>query len=131
MRKPIGEGALLVGHAGYGKAQLIRTDSLGCTLPNCLDTNLHLGFKEFEEIQKQDLILYPNPAIDRIQIAINQQGEKVEKVVIYDINGREILNKSYNEYLVNIDVSNYNKGVYIVSVIGRNGAVFNKKFIKE
>ncbi len=131
MRKPIGEGALLVGHAGYGKAQLIRTDSLGCTLPNCLDTNLHLGFKEFEEIQKQDLILYPNPAIDRIQIAINQQGEKVNQVIIYDINGREILNKSYNEYLVNIDVSNYNKGVYIVSVIGRNGAVFNKKFIKE
>ncbi|RLD66962.1 MAG: hypothetical protein DRI84_03595, partial [Bacteroidetes bacterium] len=68
---------------------------------------------------------------DRIQIAINQQGEKVEKVVIYDINGREILNKTFNKYLVNIDVSNYSKGVYFVSVTGRNGAVFNKKFIKE
>ena len=131
MRKPVGEGALLVGHAGYGKAQLIRTDSLGCTLPNCLDTNLHLGIQEFEQIQKQELILYPNPVHDQLQIAINQQGVKVEQVIIYDINGREILNKSYNDYLVNINVSSYTTGLYIVKISGTDGREWSRKFIKE
>jgi hypothetical protein len=122
------------GYLLYGVSQgawLVKTDSIGCVMPNCLDTMMHIGIEEFEKLKEQKLIIYPNPAIDRIQIAINQQGEKVEKVVIYDINGREILNKTFNEYLINIDVSNYNNGVYVVSVTGRNGAVFNKKFIKE
>jgi len=122
------------GYLLYGVSKgawLVKTDSIGCVMPNCLDTMMHIGIEEFEKLKEQKLIIYPNPAIDRIQIAINQQGEKVEKVVIYDINGREILNKTFNEYLINIDVSNYNKGVYVVSVTGRNGAVFNKKFIKE
>ena len=122
------------GYLLYGVSQgawLVKTDSIGCVMPNCLDTMMHIGIEEFEKLKEQKLIIYPNPAIDRIQIAINQQGEKVEKVVIYDINGRERLNKTFNKYLVNIDVSNYSKGVYFVSVTGRNGAVFNKKFIKE
>ena len=131
MRKPIGEGALLVGHAGYGKAQLIRTDSLGCTLPNCLDTNLHLGFDEFEQFKNEDVILYPNPTHDQLQIAVNKQGTKVEQVVIYDITGKEIYRKTYEEYLVNIDVSNYKTGVYLVKVKGTDGREWSKKFIKE
>lgn len=102
---------------------------MGCTLPNCLDTNLHLGFEEFEQIRNQEIILYPNPAQEKVQIAINQHGERVDQIIIYDLNGREILNGTFNEYLVNIDLTNYNKGFYIIKVIGSNGEVFSDKFI--
>lgn len=112
-------------------AWLVKTDTLGCVMPNCLDTMMHIGIEEFEEIQKQELILYPNPTHDQLQIAVNQQGTKVEQVIIYDINGREILNKFYNEYLVNINVSSYNTGIYIVKVSGTDGSEWSRKFIKE
>jgi len=131
MKNPIGEGVLLVGRVHTMGAFLIRTDSLGCTLPNCLDTNLHVSIEEIVEMQKQKLIIYPNPVHDKLQIAINNQGEKVEQIVIYDINGREILKKSYMSYLINIDVSNLNKGVYIIKVKGSSGNVLSKKFIKN
>jgi hypothetical protein len=112
-------------------AFLIRTDSLGCTLPNCLDTNLHVSIEEILELQKQKLIIYPNPVQNKIQIAINNQGEKVEQIVIYDIGGREILKENRMGYLINIDVSNFDKGVYIIKVKGSSGNVLSKKFIKN
>jgi len=123
------EGYLLYGVAAG--AWLVKTDSIGCVMPNCLDTMMHIGIEEFEQLRKEKIILYPNPAHAKLQIAINQQGEKVEQVIIYDINGREILNKSFNAYLIDIDISNYKHGVYIVKVIGSNGAIWNKKFIKN
>lgn len=122
-------GFLLYGVAGG--AWLVKTDTMGCVMPNCLDTMMYIGIEEFEQIKKQELILYPNPTHDKLQIAINQQGEKVEHVIIYDINGREILNKTFNEYLVNIDVRNYKNGVYIVKVSGTDGSEWSRKFIKE
>jgi len=131
LKNPIGEGALLVGRVHTKGAFLIRTDSLGCTLPNCLDTNLHVSIEEIVSMQKQSLILYPNPVHNKLQIAINQQGKKVKQVMIYDINGRVILNQAFNEYLVDIDVSNYSKGVYIVKVKGTDGREWSRKFIKK
>jgi hypothetical protein len=131
VKNPIGEGALLVGRVHTMGAFLIRTDSMGCTLPNCLDTTLHVGLEEIIEMRNQSLIVYPNPTQDKLQIAINQQGEKVEKVVIFDINGREVLNKTFSEYLVDLNVNSLNKGIYMIKVIGNTGGVFNSKFIKE
>jgi hypothetical protein len=131
MKNPIGEGVLLVGRVHTKGAFLIRTDSLGCTLPNCLDTNLHVSIEEILELQKQKLIIYPNPVHDNLQIAVNNQGEKVEQIVIYDINGREILKENRTGYLINIDVSNFDKGVYIIKVKGSSGNVLSKKFIKN
>jgi len=51
--------------------------------------------------------------------------------MIYDINGRKILNETFNKYLVNIDISNYNKGIYIIKVTGSNEVIWSGKFIKD
>lgn len=122
------------GYLLYGVSQgawVVKTDSIGCVMPNCLDTMMHIGIEEFEEIQKQELILYPNPTHDQLQIAVNQQGTKVEQVIIYDISGKEIYRKAYDEYLVNIDVRNYKTGVYLVKVNGTDGSEWSRKFVKE
>jgi hypothetical protein len=133
MRRAHDGGYLIVGRSsrqGVG-GWFVKTDSLGFALPNGGDTLYHIGIEEFEVIQKQELILYPNPARDNIQIAINIQGVKVEQVVIFDINGREVLRKTFSDFLVNMNVSSLNKGIYMIKVIGNNGRVFNSKFIKE
>ncbi len=131
MRKPKGEGVLLVGHAGYGKAQLIRTDSLGCSLPNCLDTVVHIAIEDIEVLKKQSLIIYPNPAHSSIQFAINRQGEQIADISIYDINGREIMHQKHNSSLFSFDVSALSKGIYIVKVLSNQGEVLIKKFVKN
>ena len=131
LENPIGEGALLVGRVHTKGAFLIRTDSLGCTLPNCLDTNLHVSINEIVELQKQKLIVYPNPAHNQVQVAINKQGESLRQIIIYDINGREVLNRRYNKYLVDIDISKLSKGVYIIKAEGSLGDIETSKFSKQ
>jgi len=131
LKNPIGEGALLVGRVHTKGAFLIRTDSLGCTLPNCLDTTLHVGIKEILELKEKKLIVYPNPAQNQIQIAINQQGAMVKQIIVYNISGKEIIRRSANNYVVNIDISSLTKGVYIVKVESNMGDIRSSKFVKK
>jgi len=131
LKNPIGEGALLVGRVHTKGAFLIRTDSLGCTLPNCLDTTLHVGIEEILELKEKKLIIYPNPAQNQIQIAINQQGAMVKQIIVYNISGKEIQRRTANSYLVNMDISRLAKGVYIVKVESSLGDIRSSKFIKQ
>jgi len=131
LKNPIGEGALLVGRVHTMGAFLIRTDSLGCTLPNCLDTTLHVSLEEIIELKEQKLIVYPNPTQHTIQVAINEQGERLEQIIIYDINGREIINETMDTYIFTKDISSFSKGVYIIKVKGSNGSILSKKFVKH
>lgn len=122
------------GYLLYGVAQgawLVKTDSIGCVMPNCLDTMLHIGFEEFEEIQKQELIVYPNPAHDKVQFAINIQGEKIAEYEIYDNSGRSITQKKPDSYLVSFSVIDLPQGMYIVKIISNNQKQFVGKFVKE
>ncbi len=112
-------------------AMLIKTDSLGCLLPNCADTLIHLDIKDISELKKHDIIIYPNPAQNQIQIAINQQGAMVKQIIVYNISGKEILRRTANNYLVNMDISSLAKGVYIVKVESRLGDIRSSKFIKQ
>ncbi len=131
VKNPIGEGALLVGRVHTMGAFLIRTDSLGCTLPNCLDTTLHVSIEEIVALKEQDLIVYPNPALNTIQIAVNKQGEKIEQIAIFDINGREIFSETLNTFLFTKEISDLSNGVYIINVKGNKGSILTKKFIKQ
>lgn len=131
VKNPIGEGALLVGRVHTMGAFLIRTDSLGCTLPNCLDTTLHVSLEEIVEMQDQKLIVYPNPTQDKVQFAINLQGVKIEELAVYDISGRQVLNEKPDSYLFSYDVSHLPTGVYVVKIKSTSGDFYNGKFVKE
>jgi hypothetical protein len=131
VKNPIGEGALLVGRVHTMGAFLIRTDSMGCTLPNCLDTTLHVSLEEIVEMQDQKLIVYPNPTQDKVQFAINLQGVKIEELAVYDISGRQVLNEKPDSYLFSYDVSHLSTGVYVVKIKSTSGDFYNGKFVKE
>ncbi len=131
LKNPIGEGALLVGRVHTKGAFLIRTDSLGCTLPNCLDTTLHVSIEEIMELKEQKLIVYPNPTQHTIQVAINEQGERLKQLTIYDINGREIFNEFMDIYIFTKNINKFPKGVYIIKVKGSKGSILSKKFVKQ
>lgn len=104
---------------------------MGCTLPNCLDTTLHVSLEEVVEMQDQKLIVYPNPAHDQIQFAINLQGVKIEEIAIYDISGRLMLNEKTDSYLFSYNVSHLPTGVYVVKIRSNKGDLFTGKFVKE
>ncbi len=77
------------------------------------------------------LALYPNPTSNIVNL-VNKTNISLEKMIIYDINGKLInqagLRAMQGEKAV--DVSSFAPGVYIVKIIGDNASTV-KRLIKE
>ncbi|GGE44200.1 T9SS type A sorting domain-containing protein [Psychroflexus planctonicus] len=83
-----------------------------------------LSNENFEEIE---FSIYPNPAKDLLHM--ESQKNKIEQITIYNLNGKQVLNSTYNENQP-IDISNLAKGMYLVKVKTENGSL-TKKLIKD
>jgi hypothetical protein len=63
-----------------------------------------------EEIE---ISLYPNPASDRVMIESNSAIQSLE---IYSINGQRVYQSNTNDFEVQINVSEFESGVYLVKI---------------
>ncbi len=75
--------------------------------------------------------VFPNPVLDYLNISIASKNEPIKKITIYNIQGKQILQKTINASQTIINVSSLAKGVYILEGVTRSGAIFREKFVKE
>jgi len=74
------------------------------------------------------LVAYPNPANN----VLNLKGASINKVVAYDLLGKEVLSQDFSSQdEVSINVSALKTGMYILNVYNDNGAAQTMKFTKE
>jgi len=75
----------------------------------------------------EDLQVYPNPAVNEINIETNGTGSK--NVMVYDITGKRVINQSINGD--RLDVSNLSSGMHTIRV-EQNGKIgINKIMIQQ
>ncbi len=60
------------------------------------------------------LLIHPNPTKDFIYIKTEKTNNKMLKII--DISGRIVYSKKLNDNIEQIDISDYSKGVYFISV---------------
>ena len=81
-----------------------------------------------EENTKANVSVYPNPAKDFIKLsAIGGQSSVVR---IYNCIGTIVEEMEIDSEDVEIDISEYNSGIYFININGENGNVI-KKFVKN
>ena len=87
-----------------------------------------LSVNEYNIIQ---LDVYPNPAIDIVNIKLNTLNEDAD-LEIYNMLGKVVMKKSYdfNAESLSIDVSQFTTGVYILKVSNSESTSY-KRFIKK
>ncbi len=83
----------------------------------------------------QNLNLYPNPADNYISLNTQNLPGNSYKLSVTDVMGKETLTGNFevvqgSENLA-IPVSNLEKGVYFIKLIGKNNEVYQTKFIKN
>jgi hypothetical protein len=66
--------------------------------------------------KKSELQLYPNPANNNVQLVGIEKGTAVE---VYDLTGRQIFKDKAQSDKMEISVSKWNAGVYLVRVGGK------------
>lgn len=75
--------------------------------------------------------VYPNPASDIITIKTNGFEGKIN-LVIYSLNGKQMLNKSFdvkNQSSFNVPLNQFIKGTYILMLTNKSGVCYNKSLI--
>jgi len=80
-----------------------------------------------DEVNLQNQILYPNPVKDILFI---ESSNIIKSVAIKDISGKTILKKNIeNKLKVELNMSHFQPGIYMVKVVEASGREFNRKFI--
>jgi len=78
--------------------------------------------------------VFPNPAIDQINISFETQVEGNLQLQVFDLNGKEVLRRSTSAQKgINqstIDISSLTSGVYFVHISGNKGDSSQLKFVK-
>lgn len=72
-----------------------------------------------DEYQTLDFSLYPNPTSGQITIAL----EGMQKVVVYNALGQNLLNKETKGDVLQLDLSGFENGLYWIKVLAQNGTV--------
>lgn len=77
-----------------------------------------------DEIQENQLTLYPNPTTGQLHISNPAQ---ITATSIFDLNGKKVADSSGSE----LDLSGFSAGTYLVKVQMDNGKQFTRKVIKK
>ena len=91
-------------------------DKMGLNWPE-----MPLNVTEFSD---DSIKLYPNPVRNTLNI---QLEERLEKVEVYSILGRKVLENTTS----NVNVSNLSSGMYLLKVYTQDCKVGVKRFVKE
>lgn len=80
------------------------------------------------EIDKSQLIVYPNPVLDLLHI---EYATDVKKIQIYDLLGRQVYELNYDQNKLSVDVSDLASGTYLLKLETVDNKQTSIKFIKK
>ena len=86
-----------------------------------------------EENSMSSISLYPNPCEDILTLEFASNANETTNVCILDLTGRVIWGANNNEAnsILNIDVSSFKSGVYLLQISDENSIMINKRFVKN
>ncbi|MGB1041611.1 MAG: T9SS type A sorting domain-containing protein [Flavobacteriales bacterium] len=80
-----------------------------------------------------DILIFPNPATDKVNIRFNQTGNFT--VLLFDISGNRVLSKEINieneASESSLDIENLSSGVYLIKIIKKDGKEIEVKKIMK
>ncbi|PWA04341.1 NHL domain-containing protein [Flavobacterium psychrotolerans] len=83
---------------------------------------------EDNNLSTLNMKIYPNPTHKILNIELTNMLYLFSQIVITDIRGKKLFSQYLNFKSVSLDMSNYSKGIYFVSLIGKNNTI-SQRFI--
>lgn len=94
------------------------------------DINIDIEtINKFSNNDESNIIVYPNPTYDIINLRNNTSNIVNFIIQIYDTRGKKVLEKEMSNSNMQIDISHFEKGIYIIK-INKNANSIIKKIIK-
>jgi len=119
-------GVILDGRA-FTTTGTFLTDAINATMPaGCLG----MGLNDYEASHASPLNIYPNPFSDQLNFTKISTIGKCE-VVIYNVIGEVVLEKTITGSASTIETKNFTKGIYFYRVLNNGKTVQSGKLIAE
>jgi hypothetical protein len=125
MRAAHDGGYLIVGMtmvAGAG-GWFVKTDTMGCALPNCADTLYHIGIETIER-GRQEVFVYPNPTRDHLNIRTKDNTSLPQgTLLIFNMQGalqKEVAIPAYQNQM-QVNLSHLPAGIYLGRIVSTSG----------
>lgn len=90
---------------------------------------------ENEEMENiTDVKIFPIPAFNKATINLNLESADNIAIQLLNVSGRMVFSQTAQQFNaglnnINLDVSNYPKGIYFVRLVSENGKVYSSKLI--
>lgn len=91
---------------------------------NSTHIELNVGI---EEVTESDLIVYPNPATDHINIAADME---IQSMTVYNNVGQVVFVKSIESNSYKLNTNNFKNGLYVIQLETENGTI-TKRIVIE
>ncbi len=107
---------------GNFDVMLITTNSFGSDTLT-MEEYIHVGPVGLIEDQEDAFTLFPNPASDRLNIKLPVSGKF--EIYVQSIQGKQVVHLSDRSGKVTLNTSDYDPGMYLVTVVDMNGEVIH------
>lgn len=87
---------------------------------------LHFGNTQVGENELSKVMVYPNPSKN----VFNIQGQGIRRIEVFNVFGQAIVSEETNNDYLQIDLSRYDNGCYMLRVVTDNG-ITNSQLIKQ
>jgi hypothetical protein len=107
----------------------LKLDSLGCLEPGCGETEYLTDTKEATFINGRDILIYPNPATDyvNIQLPINYTKDNMSAFIV-SINGKTLKKIDIVSRETRLTLPKVTTGIYFVIITKGNEIIVSKRF---
>ncbi|MBN4065709.1 T9SS type A sorting domain-containing protein [Candidatus Amoebophilus asiaticus] len=112
-----------------GNYTVIVTDDNDCQDTAVVQVSEGIGFSNPDILGAFEI--YPNPSSGKITIEIPKQASVDAEIVIYNILGEVMLRKKIPSHQHKLDLSNYSRGIYFISITFSDVSVTRKLIVKN
>jgi len=81
-----------------------------------------------EQNNNEAILIYPNPANDELNIAIN--NNELSEIILYDVACRKLMQQEFTKS-VSLQIEQLIKGIYLYEVRNKNGVIKKGKIVKN
>ena len=79
---------------------------------------------------KDNVVIYPNPATNYVQVALNNSAENISTITLMDVLGKTILKQQQiGANQTNINTASLSKGIYLIKITSETNESVVKKLI--
>jgi hypothetical protein len=108
----VAAGYLALPDTGTQDSWVIKVDSNGCLIPGCIIT----AVEHEPQLPRGEVLVYPNPSRDFITVELGPQRFKDQTFVLFDLQGKRVLERRLNQPISQISLQDLPMGIYLYRV---------------